>query len=184
MWELLATSTVNGRLFHLLDNLSILVIQATMERASSDFGRCLKQRPKSEEARSIACLRALKSGEARASVPQWHRRPCFRLSWCQPWSVSRERGGWMLRRPSAIPVITGIICYQTWWSPPILVTDYSCNNRNCVRLSQQNAATPFSQNRPRLTPRVLFPRYNEIFAENCDFFPTRRAAEVVLFGIL
>jgi len=56
------------------DNLSILVIQATMERAS-DFGRCLKQRPKSEEARSIACLRVLKSGEARASVPQWHRRP-------------------------------------------------------------------------------------------------------------
>jgi len=65
-------------LFHLLDNLSILVIQSTMERASSDFGRCLKQRPKSEEARSIACLRALKSGEARASVPQWHRRPCAR----------------------------------------------------------------------------------------------------------
>ena len=32
----------DGRLFHLLDNLSILVIQATMERASSDFGRCLK----------------------------------------------------------------------------------------------------------------------------------------------
>jgi len=64
----------DGRLFHLLDNLSILVIQATMERTSSDFGRCLKQRPKSEEARSIACLRALKFGEARASVPQWHRR--------------------------------------------------------------------------------------------------------------
>jgi len=29
----------DGRLFHLLDNLSILVIQATMERASSHFGR-------------------------------------------------------------------------------------------------------------------------------------------------
>jgi len=36
----------------------------------------VEQRSKSEEARSIACLRALKSGEARASVPQWHRRPC------------------------------------------------------------------------------------------------------------
>jgi hypothetical protein len=31
---------------------------------------------KSEEARSIACLRVLKSEEARASVPPRHRRLC------------------------------------------------------------------------------------------------------------